>query len=286
MSFNSKQELYGFLKNYAKQRGFGISKKSVKKEDDGQKRYYSLTCNKYGKRRTVATSCIFNSRPSIKTGCKAKINVRVNNEGTFTIFGVSLEHNYALSPNKSRFFRCNKAMDSHVKKRLEVNDEVGISLSRFNKPKKTQIWVCKSLKVLIPRRPVLQPVDLRDKIWLCPDNTSDAEAFLAFADEEEPVINEALVFDDLADATHFGSSGDRIEVGYTEAEVGLEKDVHHNAVAKLEDLQWKNGTEEENQWQKEQRQLRDVIGFRWIRVMLLRERRGETPERMKGKERL
>ncbi|GKV15771.1 hypothetical protein SLEP1_g26523 [Rubroshorea leprosula] len=129
MAFSSEKEVYNFFISYAKKKGFGVTKKSVKKVDDGQLKYYSLTCSKFGKSRSNAKRS-FNPKPSSKTGCKAKINVMVNDEGSFIISRANLEHNHGLSPSKSQFFRCNKAMDSHVKKRLEVNDEAGISLSK------------------------------------------------------------------------------------------------------------------------------------------------------------
>ncbi|GLT87513.1 hypothetical protein SLE2022_055920 [Rubroshorea leprosula] len=103
MAFSSEKEVYNFFISYAKKKGFGVTKKSVKKGDDGQLKYYSLTCSKFGKSRSNAKRS-FNPKPSSKTGCKAKINVMVNDEGSFIISRANLEHNHGLSPSKSRFF--------------------------------------------------------------------------------------------------------------------------------------------------------------------------------------
>lgn len=43
---------------------------------------------------------------------------------------VELEHNHSLSPRKARYYSLNKKMDPRVKRRLEMNDDAGIT---FNK---------------------------------------------------------------------------------------------------------------------------------------------------------
>ena len=35
-----------------------------------------------------------------------------------------------MSPSKARFFRCNQKIHSQVKKRLEINDQAGISANK------------------------------------------------------------------------------------------------------------------------------------------------------------
>ncbi|XP_024636609.2 protein FAR-RED IMPAIRED RESPONSE 1-like [Medicago truncatula] len=61
----------------------------------------------------------------------ARINVCVSSDGTIAISKVALEHNHDLiSPSKSRYFRCNKNIDPSIKRRLEVNDQAGINVSR------------------------------------------------------------------------------------------------------------------------------------------------------------
>ena len=44
---------------------------------------------------------------------------------------VVLEHNHELSsPNKVRYFKCNKKLDPQIKRRLELNDQVGINVNK------------------------------------------------------------------------------------------------------------------------------------------------------------
>ena len=46
---------------------------------------------------------------------------------------VSTNHNHALSPAKARFHRCHKNLDSYAKKKLLLNDDSGINMSKnFN----------------------------------------------------------------------------------------------------------------------------------------------------------
>lgn len=56
--------------------------------------------------------------------------------------------------------------------------------------------------------------------------------------------------------------------------------MHHDSVTKLEDLEREDCAGEENEWEREERKLDDVIGFRRVRVvMLLGERRRRTSKR-------
>ncbi|KAH7650627.1 FHY3/FAR1 family protein [Dioscorea alata] len=106
-----------------------LLKKSRRCGDDGKLKYYALACVRVGKRISTAKST-FNPRLSTKTNCDAKINIIVGNDGCYTISSVNLEHNHALSPHKARFQRCNKKMDVYLKRRLELNDQAGIGLSK------------------------------------------------------------------------------------------------------------------------------------------------------------
>jgi hypothetical protein len=129
MKFNSAEEVDKYYKNYARCIGFGVSKISTKNGDDGKK-YFTLGCSR-------ARSYVSNSKnllkpnPSMKTHCKARVNVCVSSDGTITISKVALGHNHDLiSPSKSRYFKCNKNIDPSIKRRLEVNDQAWINVSR------------------------------------------------------------------------------------------------------------------------------------------------------------
>ncbi|XP_059639492.1 protein FAR1-RELATED SEQUENCE 4-like [Cornus florida] len=128
MVFCSEEQVRSYYNNYARSQGFGVIKVSAKNGSDGKSRKFSLACAQYGKQKSIARDT-FHPRPLIKTNCKAKINVTAKDDGKFIIARVYLDHNHALSPTKVRHFRCNKALDPHVK-RLELNDLAGIKLNK------------------------------------------------------------------------------------------------------------------------------------------------------------
>jgi hypothetical protein len=71
--------------------------------------------------------------PTAGLGCKAKVNIVHGLDGKFHLSMVILDHNHTLSPHKSRLFRCNKRLDFHTKRRLELNDRAGIRVNKnFN----------------------------------------------------------------------------------------------------------------------------------------------------------
>ncbi|KAG6485421.1 hypothetical protein ZIOFF_053959 [Zingiber officinale] len=75
-------------------------RKGGKKGDDGKQKYFCFGYAKSGKTVSQAKNALY-PRPSIKTNCKAKINVVIRNDDNFVINNVSLEHNHVLSPGKS-----------------------------------------------------------------------------------------------------------------------------------------------------------------------------------------
>ncbi|XP_042409875.1 protein FAR-RED IMPAIRED RESPONSE 1-like [Zingiber officinale] len=129
MCFSAEEEVRDFYKSYAQILGFGIAKLGSKKGDDGQLKYFSFGCSKNGKTAPRVKNSFY-PRPCSKTDCKAKINITVQNDGSCVITSIQLEHNHALSPRKSRHFRCNKVLDSQTKRKLELNDQAGITLSK------------------------------------------------------------------------------------------------------------------------------------------------------------
>ncbi|XP_042432680.1 protein FAR1-RELATED SEQUENCE 5-like [Zingiber officinale] len=129
MIFSSEEEVRTFYNSYATNVGFGISKLGGRNGDDGKQKYFSIGCAKNRKKVSQAKN-VLHPRPSSKTNCKAKINVAVRNDGNFVITSVYIEHNHILSPGKSRHFRCNKVLNSATKRKLELNDQAGITLSK------------------------------------------------------------------------------------------------------------------------------------------------------------
>ncbi|XP_041011301.1 protein FAR-RED IMPAIRED RESPONSE 1-like [Juglans microcarpa x Juglans regia] len=129
MSFSSVEEVRAYYTSYAKQVGFGVTKRSSKMGDDRKIRYFTLACVCQGT-SVSTTSNILKPRPMEHNGCKAKINAILGSEGEFCLTHVVLEHNHTLSPGKARYIRCHKRLDESSKRRLEYNDMPGIQLSK------------------------------------------------------------------------------------------------------------------------------------------------------------
>ncbi|XP_042980271.1 protein FAR1-RELATED SEQUENCE 5-like [Carya illinoinensis] len=128
MEFNSLEDLMVYYKQYAKNCGFGVMTQRSERSEDQSVRYVTLGCARGGKAR-IKSSNIANPRPTGKTDCKARINaLRV--EGKIRLTTVNNSHNHVISPQKSRFFRCNREVNETVKRVLDTNDLAGIQLNK------------------------------------------------------------------------------------------------------------------------------------------------------------
>jgi hypothetical protein len=131
MKFSSEKELKLYYRRYAQQLGFGVSSRSSKSNPDGSHKYVTLACAHYGKKQTDAIN-IEKPNPTTKTGCKARVNA-VYKDGAWCLTTINMNHNHALSPSKSRFYRCNRRIDNTAKRRLELNNISGIGVNKnFN----------------------------------------------------------------------------------------------------------------------------------------------------------
>lgn len=87
---------------------------------------------------------------------------------------------------------------------------------------------------------------------------------------------------DAADSGGAAGGGDGIGVDDSESEVGLEEGMHHDAVPELEYLQRKNGAGEEDEGEREEGELNDIVLGRRVRgvhvVVLLGEGGGGAAE--------
>jgi hypothetical protein len=135
MTFSSAEEVDTYYRKYGKQIGFGILRRCVKRDEDGQLRYIILKCirdsaNKEGS----STSNVINPTPKInRTWCCARICATRCDNGTWYLSKVVLEHNHILSPSKTRFYRCYKKINCSARKIIEMNDIVGILANKnFN----------------------------------------------------------------------------------------------------------------------------------------------------------
>ncbi|XP_037410114.1 protein FAR1-RELATED SEQUENCE 4-like [Triticum dicoccoides] len=132
MTFDTENEVREYYNNYAKAKGFGVTRRSSNNDDNGQLKYLTLSCSRHGKTQSRSRNML-KPNPTTGLGCKAKINITRGPDGKFHLSTVILDHNHTLSPHKSRLFRCNQKLDFHVKRRLELNDRAGIRVNKnFN----------------------------------------------------------------------------------------------------------------------------------------------------------
>jgi hypothetical protein len=131
--FSSLKKLSTYYEIYAKQQGFAMVKRNRKYDAHENTWYITLACDRQGSRKAKETSNDF-SKPiqTIRVRCKANLNAKLVDTKWY-VTSVSIDHNHALSSGKARFHRCHKNLDYYAKKKLLLNDDSGISMSKnFN----------------------------------------------------------------------------------------------------------------------------------------------------------
>ncbi|KAF5452014.1 hypothetical protein F2P56_027055 [Juglans regia] len=127
MKFDSFAELMSYYKLYAKKCGIRSITQRSERDDEGSVRYVTLGCAHGGKAQN-RTMNVAKPRPIGKTDCKAMINaLKVGEKMQLTT--VHNTHNQGLSPQKSRFFQCNREVSETVKRVLDTNDLAGIRMN-------------------------------------------------------------------------------------------------------------------------------------------------------------
>jgi hypothetical protein len=124
MMFDFKEEVFSYYKQYTKQIGFGVTKRSCTLGDDGNVGYFTIACLREGKSKSK-TSNIVRPKPMERMGCKENINANISLDGRFTLSSVVLERTYVVSSSKAKYFRCHKKLNSHVKRKIEQLDDAG-----------------------------------------------------------------------------------------------------------------------------------------------------------------
>ncbi|XP_042988636.1 protein FAR1-RELATED SEQUENCE 5-like [Carya illinoinensis] len=128
MEFSSFEDLLSYYKQHAKRCGFGVMTQRSERSNNHGVRYVTLGCARGGK-AWIKSSNPANPRPTGKTDCKARINA-LRIEGKMRLTTVNNTHNHVINPQKSRFFRCNRAVSKTVKRVLDPNDLAGIRMNK------------------------------------------------------------------------------------------------------------------------------------------------------------
>lgn len=117
MTFQTPEEAFRFYDKYARRTGFGIKVLNSTYYEDGRCRYLWLSCNKDGKVKYKTD--FHSSKPSKKTNCMARIQLRHRADGLLHIKQVILDHNHPLSPGTAKSYHTRK------RKRFLENDDGG-----------------------------------------------------------------------------------------------------------------------------------------------------------------
>ncbi|XP_071741407.1 protein FAR-RED IMPAIRED RESPONSE 1-like [Rutidosis leptorrhynchoides] len=133
MVFDTVEELTNFYANYGKKMGFGVCKRSSQKSDTCEEpRYATVSCHRVGKSKSTTQNSL-NPRPITKTNCGARVNAIRGNDGKWYISKVLLKHNHPFSPSKGRFYRCNRVVNSRVRRQLEIFQRFEVRMNKgFN----------------------------------------------------------------------------------------------------------------------------------------------------------
>ena len=130
MFFSSADEMFEYYKAYGIQEGFPVMRRSCRKGDDGSIRYVTFTCGRNGKSKSKSDNAL-RLQPNQKIGCNAKIAGHLDVvTGKWVSGNMYLEHNHAVSPSKSRYYRCNRTISHFVRKQLEINEQAGIKMAQ------------------------------------------------------------------------------------------------------------------------------------------------------------
>lgn len=112
-----------------KEEGFGVGTRSSHFWPDAKVKYLTLAYSRPGKYQSQAKISLC-PHPSSKTGGNARIHASLYPDDKFLVTTVKLEHNHSLSSGKARYYTSNKKVDPRVNRRLEINDEAGIKLTK------------------------------------------------------------------------------------------------------------------------------------------------------------
>ena len=108
MTFDSADDVQDYYNRYAKAKGFGVTRRSSNTDDNGEMKYLTLCCSRYGKTQSNSRNML-KPNPTAGLGCKAKINITRRPDGKFHLSTVILDHNHTLSPHKSRYLDATKS---------------------------------------------------------------------------------------------------------------------------------------------------------------------------------
>jgi hypothetical protein len=136
MCFSCLDEVKSFYGEYALKKGFRWKIRTSRKGPDGEICYLILACSREGS-KVSKVSCTSKTLPEKVKSCPAKICVKMEEDGLWYIRKFEADHSHETSPTKARLFKANKKMNLHVKRTIQINDDVGVRINKtFQSPVK------------------------------------------------------------------------------------------------------------------------------------------------------
>ncbi|XP_058074594.1 protein FAR1-RELATED SEQUENCE 5-like [Magnolia sinica] len=128
MEFNSEENAYEFYNKYAGKIGFSVRKSSCIKSNDGIVTKKVFCCYKEGrKQKDKRTNRAKYRRPDIRTGCLAKMSIKLQVNGKYSVTKFVAEHNHeVISPSEVHMLRSQRALINAQKARADMADNSGI----------------------------------------------------------------------------------------------------------------------------------------------------------------
>ena len=115
MLFDNHEKMFAFYKTYGKQEGFPVKVRGTKKGTDEIIKYATFACRRSGKLESKSAN-VLKPKPNVKNGCDAKIGGCLNEDRKWVLRTLNLQHNHGLSPDKARYFPCNRRISASAKK--------------------------------------------------------------------------------------------------------------------------------------------------------------------------
>lgn len=132
-TFESLDALFEYYREYGRQEGFGVKKKTSRPSPCGKLKFFSFSCSRAGKSVSHKQNFL-TPNPLTRIQCKARVNATMFEDGRCKINSVSLVHNHELSPSKSQFYSCNKGKLVGVRRKIAPIDQPGVFVINNHRP--------------------------------------------------------------------------------------------------------------------------------------------------------
>ncbi|XP_058113785.1 uncharacterized protein LOC131256763 isoform X2 [Magnolia sinica] len=121
MEFTSEEDAYEFYNKYAGKVGFSVRRAWIRRSDDGIITTRIFCCCKEGKKREdKRTDQVKYHRPATRTDCLARMIIRLQKNGKYSVTKFVAEHNHeVLTPSEAHLLRSQKALTNTLEKRYD-----------------------------------------------------------------------------------------------------------------------------------------------------------------------